>query len=171
MHGCGVTSPTCATAQNGVLLGTEWLQGSHPMSSQLPPTWVADLANSVAAAMEPGEILPPVGCHFHLADDVAEVSVFASLTEMIGGDNDGLRFTSGFTIDIASLIAQFERVDRLEWQALPEPLPQDEVGAHVGIEGLWQGHRVWLRILAEPPDRFEVGRYANYYETRIVDIW
>ena len=39
----------------------------------------------------------------------------------------------------------------------PGAIPYDPAGPCVSIEGLYQGHDVWLRFLAEPPADEEPG--------------
>lgn len=120
--------------------------------------------------MHPTEVMSPVGCHYHLAEDVWEVTIFASKTEVIGGEQDGLRFPSRFVLDVGALIGLFSDVDEVRWQNLAQAV-DDELGAHLAIEGIHRGMRMVLRITAEAPDRFDSGRLANVYEMRFVDVW
>ncbi|MEZ6052988.1 MAG: hypothetical protein R3B91_10170 [Planctomycetaceae bacterium] len=135
-----------------------------------PPSWIAELARSVTTVMHAQDVLAPIGCHYHLEDGVWEVTIFASKTEVVGGEQDGLRFPSRFVLDLKALLDLFSSVEAVEWQALPHG-PDDEFGANVAIVGTYQGGDVCLRIPAEAPQRFEVGRLANVYEMRFVDIW
>lgn len=122
------------------------------------------------ALMYPVEPMAPVGCHYHRDGDLWEVTIFCSMTEVVGGEQDGLRFASCFVLDVGGIIGLFSGVDSIRWQTLPQA-DDDEVGAHVAIEGTYQGERLLLRIPAEAPERFEAGRKANVYEMRIVNVW
>lgn len=140
------------------------------MSALPPPSWLAELAKSVTTLMHAQDVLAPIGCHYHRGDDMWEVTIFASRTEVVGGERDGLRFPSRFVLDVKGLLALFETVEAIEWQALSQG-PEDEIGANLAVLGSCEGGRVCLRIPAEAPHRFEVGRLANVYEMRFVDVW
>jgi hypothetical protein len=120
--------------------------------------------------MHPVDAMVPVGCHYHREDETWEVTIFASMTEVVGGQQDGLCFPSCFILDVGGLIGLFSDVDSVRWQSLRQDA-EDEVGAHLAIEGIYQDARLLLRIPAEAPARFEAGRKANVYEMRIVDVW
>ena len=64
----------------------------------------------------------------------------------------------------------FDEVKQFHWQAL-DLGPQDELGQHISLEGIYDGNSVWLRVLAEPPERFDNGRIANAYELDFKDVW
>ncbi len=120
--------------------------------------------------MHAHDVLAPIGCHYHYEDGLWEIAIFASRTEVVGGERDGLRFPSRFILDVKGLLAMFSSVEAVEWQALPQG-SDDEIGANLAILGQCQGGRVCLRIPSEAPHRFEVGRLANVYEMRFVDVW
>ncbi len=135
-----------------------------------PPSWLAELAKSVTSLMHAHDILAPIGCHYHYKDGLWEITIFASRTEVVGGERDGLRFPSRFILDVQGLLELFSSVEAIEWQALPQG-SDDEIGANLAILGECNGGRVCLRIPSEAPHRFEVGRLANVYEMRFVDVW
>lgn len=136
------------------------------------PAWIEKLANEVAAEMSAMDLLAPIGCHhyYNKALRCWEISVFASRTETIGGEKDGQRLPSQFVLDLQALQDVLSSVVAFHWQALPAG-PDDEVGAHISIEGTYDGHTVWLRILAAAPERFECGRRVLVYEDRLEDRW
>lgn len=140
------------------------------MNSSRPPSWLNDLTQAVAAAIVPTDVMPPLGCHFFDGEGLCEVTLFAAKTEVIGGERDGFQFPAEFILDIAGILSLFSDVRSIEWQALPYER-DDEIGAHVAIEGTYAGEDLLLRIPAQAPDRFGVGRYANVQEMRFVDAW
>jgi hypothetical protein len=140
------------------------------VTSYPPPPWLEELARSVTHCMHAVDAMAPVGCHYHREDETWEVTIFASMTEVVGGQQDGLRFPCCFVLDVGGLIALFADVESVRWQSLRQEA-DDEVGAHLAIEGTYQGARLLLRIPAEAPSRFEAGRKANVYEMRIVNVW
>ena len=139
-----------------------------------PPAWLADLANHVATEMYPIDLLAPLGCHYHLNDEIpggqCEITVFAASTEIVGGEFDGKHQPSKFCLDLRNMLKHFDQIETFHWQTAPVA-EDDELGAHVSIEGEYQGQSVWLRVVAEAPKRFSCGRQANVYELKLEDVW
>lgn len=119
-----------------------------------PPEWVADLANRLAGRIDPIDELADIGCHFADGGDCWEVTLFVTAGEQIGGPHDGSRVFHRFLFDLADAGAVFERIDRFYWQPLRIG-DGDEAGPHLAIEGVYDGRAVWVRILAEPGERFD----------------
>jgi hypothetical protein len=130
------------------------------------------MAHLVVVELYPMDILSPIGCHFfyNKKNQQWEVSLFASATEIVGGEKDGIVNSSNFSADLKSIAGIFTEVHRLDWQALSNG-SEDEVGPHISFEGNYEGHEVWLRILASAPKRFEAGRKVNVYECQLEDVW
>ena len=135
-----------------------------------PPEWISQLADDVSAQLLAVDVLSPVACHFHRAEDEWEITLFASHTEVLGGPLDGLLKSSRFHFDIRPVLDLFDVVDSIYWQA--QSLGDgDDLGPHLGIEGLYQGEQVWLRVLASPPQQFPPGRRALAHQGDWEDLW
>lgn len=135
-----------------------------------PPDWLSRLANAVTANFRSYDTLSPIGCHFQQVHDLWEVTLFASRTEIVGGPQDGSTSNASFSVDIRSLMDVFNTIETVSWQS--QPLGQrDELGSHIAIEGTYDDNQVWLRITAEAPERFGVGRRANVNQKHIEEIW
>ncbi|MAG94505.1 MAG: hypothetical protein CMJ48_12255 [Planctomycetaceae bacterium] len=136
------------------------------------PAWLKQLADLVAAEMRGIDFLSPLACHHYFDEERGEweIAIFASRTEVVGGDLDGRRKSSRFSIDLMQVFTIFRDITRYDWQALPAG-EDDEIGAHISILGSFQGHAVHVRILAQAPERFETGRLAKTYELRFEDAW
>ncbi len=137
-----------------------------------PPIWLAETANRVAAQFHCAEVLAPVGCHYFRdkGRDVWEVTVFVSGTETLGGEHDGKRTCSRFSVNLAGVHALFSEIHEFSWQAVSMG-EADDLGPHLSIEGVIGGHTVWLRITAHPPEPFEPGRIADVCDRRFHDLW
>ena len=137
-----------------------------------PPSWLTQLANDVVEQMIAVDVLAPVGCHYYHDEsrDQWEVAVFAAKTETVGGRFDGRMIPSRFHIDVLGLLKVFGKADQVHWQALSMG-DEDDLGAHLSIEGTYCGHAVWLRVLSAAPDQFEAGRYFDAHEMRMVERW
>lgn len=54
-------------------------------------------------------------------------------------------------MDLKALWSAFDEIVEIHWNAHPLG-PHDQDGAYVAVEGRYQGHEVWLRVLAEAPE-------------------
>ena len=139
-----------------------------------PPCWLGRLANLGARAFHSTDRLAPVGCHFHRHDESDtpewEITLFVSSTEVYGGELDGQRAVSRFMLDMRELMEAFDVIESCYWQA-QTMADDDELGPHVGVEGLFEGHAVWLRITAEPPSQFQSGRMVDLCANELQDRW
>lgn len=149
------------------------LQGSESDAVE-PPRWLDRFANLATRSFHSADNLAPVGCHFHRCEGVAspqwEITLFASSTEIYGGALDGQCAVSRFMVDLRDLMEVFDAIESVYWQ--PQTMADDdEVGPHVGVEGMFEGHAIWLRITAEPPSQFESGRLVDVIANEVEDRW
>ncbi len=151
------------------------LEESESFEAQ-PPEWLNRFANLATQAFHSADKLAPVGCHFHLCQGDKglppqwEVTLFASSTEIYGGALDGSCAVSRFMLDLRVLMKVFDVVESFYWQA-QTMADDDEVGAHVGVEGSFEGHSVWLRVTAKSPSQFESGRVVDLCANEVQDLW
>lgn len=133
-------------------------------------SWLERLTDRVCACLHAVDQMPPIGCHYCVDHQTWEVSLFLSPTEIIGGQHDGERISCLYMLDMLELLHIFDVVESATWQ--PHQLnDQDELRAHVAVTGYFEGRQVWLRILADAPERFAPGRYANLLEQKMLDTW
>lgn len=137
-----------------------------------PPLWLEETVNQVTAQFHAMDFLAPIGCHYFHDEsrDVWEVTLFVSQTETLGGEFDGKRTNSRFSLDLTGWESIFTEVHRFSWQAVSMG-DDDDLGPHVSLEGRVNENDVWLRIVAEPPPQFEVGRIADTKRGRFFDLW
>ncbi len=152
----------------------ELVSNEVEMSGPQPPQWIGELTRFVLRAFHSRGDLAPVGCHFHENDEIetpqSEVTLFVSSTEVYGGALDGHCAFSPFMVNLVDLMAVFDVVESCYWQA-QTMAEDDQLGPHVGIEGRFQGHSVWLRITAQPPEQFETGRVFDQLATELQNLW
>ncbi|SFH70165.1 hypothetical protein [Planctomicrobium piriforme] len=134
------------------------------------PQWLSEFVEGVCGCLHAVEELPPIGCHYIHADQTWEVSIFISPTELVGGEHDGERLSCLYVVDVVDLMHVFDVVESASWQplALNET---DELKSHLAVSGYFQGNSIWLRILAETPERYDPGRFIDLNSGRIVDTW
>lgn len=128
------------------------------------------LADEVGSYIRPVDVLAPLGCHYCEIDGVWEITLFASQTEIVGGPKDGGMRPSRFHVELIGLAAIFDEVESAYWQA-QQLGENDDLGPHVGVEGVYAGHRVWLRIPAVAPSRFPAGRHAVVQPETWEELW
>jgi hypothetical protein len=119
--------------------------------AQQPPAWMAALVDMVADCLETHSPMGPLGFRYLEEEALGELVVYPTPVELIGGAADGTVVIPGFSLDLQALLAVFERVTGLQWCAHGFG-PHDPEGPCVSLEGIYQGHPVWLRMLAEPPE-------------------
>ena len=118
--------------------------------------WLEALVDAAIGCMEAHSATGPVGYRYRQEDALTTVFVYPTPVELVGGEEDGGLVISGFTLDIQALMSLFEQVIEIHWESQAF-YPADLTGANVAIEAVYQGHSVWMTILAAPPDDEQPG--------------
>lgn len=135
-----------------------------------PPEWIVTFANAVSSCYESFEPLPPIGCHYFFAEAGWEITVFPSLTEIVGGPEDGRKTAARVCVQVARAVSLFSEVREISWQCRPVN-DDDELGAHLYIDGTHDNQAVSVQMLATAPPSFEPGRRAHFHQGRMSDAW
>ena len=96
----------------------------------------------------------PLGFFYQEEDGYWELVIYPKPVELVGGAEDGEIVAPGFSLDLEELRAEFEQIAACSWQSLGYP---DGEGPHVSIEGVYQGHEVFVQVLAYAPEDEEPG--------------
>jgi len=141
-------------------------------SKTLPPAWLRWFVNDAAHGIIDRQAAAPVGCHFFhdLDEDVWEVSLFLSRTEVYGGPADGKHVPGGLQIDVAAVSKAFDFAPDVYWQS-EKFSSDDELGNHLSFQGVARSAQVWLRILQSAPEWAGPGRLVHAESGRVDDIW
>ena len=134
-------------------VGQEFFHGPQGPEDADAPEWMYTLAEAVAGSMTadaPGRI----GFRSREEDGLWELVMYPKPVELVGGAKDEEIVASGFSLDLEELRAEFERVDACSWQSLAYPNGE---GPHVSIEGVYEGHKVFVQVLAYAPEDEEPG--------------
>ena len=121
---------------------------------------MAALVDVAAACLEAHSPMGPVGFRYLEEEARGELVVYPTPVELVGGAADGTVVLPGFSLDLQALLVAFERVTGLQWCAHGFG-PYDPDGPCISLEGIYQGHPVWLRMLAEPPEDEEPGLHLD----------
>jgi hypothetical protein len=92
----------------------------------------------------------PLACHYHVAENCWEITVFVMRVEVVGGSRDGEKLVLPFHVDLPALPSLFEEVETFTWQTASLG-SQDDLGQHISLTGRVGEDAVWLRILADAP--------------------
>ncbi len=132
--------------------------------------WIKQFSERIAAHVRPADPRTPIGCHYCQVDDIWELTLFVSRTEIFGGEFDGRSVPGLFLLDLMGLLLEFDEVTACGWQPFPMD-DQDDVGAHVSMEGRYGEHRLWVRIPAVQPQAIAAGCVANVLGEEIELRW
>ena len=135
-----------------------------------PAVWLRALADVVAKAIEPLGPTAPLGCHYVQVEGVWEVSLFSESTEVLGGPEDGTIKQSRFAVRVTDILDVFQSISSCTWQAHSAG-PDDDLGAHLAIEGTYKGRMVWLRILGQAPRQFPPRQVSPVAKLVNDDVW
>jgi hypothetical protein len=117
-----------------------------------PPAWLEALIEEIMNGIEahsPGNF----GYRYADADedDPWEILLYPTPVELHGGTEDGALVEPGFSLDVKAVCDAFDTIDSLYWTAHSFG-PHDQDNPSVTIEGRYQGHSVYVRILAYAPE-------------------
>ena len=121
-----------------------------------PSDWLETMVDAAVGCMEAHSATGSFGHRYSQENDPTTVLLYPTPVELVGGEEDGVRVVSGFTLDIQTLISVFEEVIEIQWESRAF-YPSNPSGAKVAITAFYQGHLVWMNILAEPPDDEQLG--------------
>lgn len=114
------------------------------------PAWLESLADMVSTSVEAYSAMGPFGFRYHQDGADWELIIYPTPVELMGGAEDGTLVCSGFSLDVQLLLSRFDQVTAVQWCTHDFGLSAPE-GPQLSIEGTYQGHNIWLRVLAEPP--------------------
>jgi len=134
--------------------GQAFFHGPQEPEDTDAPDWVYGLVEAVAARMEALSGPGPLGFLYREEEGIWDIAIYPKPVELAGGAEDGRIVAPAFSLDLEELRAEFERVDAVSWKSLGYPGGE---GPHVSIEGVYQGHLVFVRVLAYAPEDEEPG--------------
>ena len=135
-------------------VGRQYFFGPESDAENLPVVWIHGLVEAVAECMEADSPMGPLGYRYGEEDGLWQIDLYPTPVELVGGADDGEVVAPGFSLDIEQLRGLFDRIDALAWQSLGFPSGE---GPHVAVEGVYQGHEIFVQVLAYAPDDEEPG--------------
>ncbi len=120
------------------------------------PAWMKALVDVVSGCMEVHTVMGPLGFRWGEEDQFWEVIVYPTPIELVGGAADGELVSPGFSLNLQELWCSFDEVTDVNWCAYDFG-PHDPDGPYISIEGVYQGHHVYLKVVSEAPNDEEPG--------------
>ena len=117
-----------------------------------PPAWLEALFEDVMNGIEVHN-LGNFGYRYGDADgdEPWEILLYPTPVELHSSTEDGSLVSPGFSLDVKVVCDTFDTIDSLYWIAHSFS-PDDQRNPSVAIEGEYQGHPVYLKILAYAPE-------------------
>lgn len=116
------------------------------------PRWLIEFVDRVAAEAMSLRAAGELGCHvFHNTGHGCsewEVTLFPDSMDESG--HVRLPWLFVYSIDVAAVLSHFEIVTSCRWQTECFG-DDDDLGAHLSVEGSYAGQAIWLRILSVQP--------------------
>jgi hypothetical protein len=116
------------------------------------PEWLKTLLCDASEDFNPSTDSSRAGYECRLTEQGWEASLFLGTSEIIGGARDGQLQPTGFQLDLLSLMKRFDRIDVLDWNAMPARGDSAADGSFVTLEGVACGEPLRLHVLATPID-------------------
>lgn len=114
------------------------------------PEWLSQFVDRVLANAAQLGVESGTGCHvYRNTDGEWEVTLFSD--EESTGRMLGLNaIPAALSVDVFELVRVFDELSSCRWQSAPAAW-DDDLGAHLSVEGKFEGHAVWLRIVSKMP--------------------
>jgi hypothetical protein len=116
-----------------------------------PPRWLDRFVREISTMVRSYDNAP-LGCHYHLAQDCWEITVFVMRVEVVGGGRDGETLVLPYHLDLPSVPLLFDEVETFTWQTARFGR-NDDLGQHISVTGRVGEDAVWLRIMADAPEQ------------------
>ncbi len=121
------------------------------------PDWLRTLLGEAAEDFNPASDTARAGFECQLTEQGWVATLFLGAVEIVGGAQDGQLDATGFQLDLLSLMKRFDRIDQMEWNAMPARGDAAGDGSFVTLEGVACGEPLRLHVRATPPERTRAG--------------
>ena len=140
----------------------------------LCPPWVDDLTDAVGLCIETG--LVPFAYDVWgpekpgESEDLADpwmIHFYPSLSELVGGPEDGAVIYPDLSVDLLALQECFDDLEDLSWSGRSRDHEPRYDGAVLDLTGWYCGHPIWLRIFDVPPDDGTIDTVIEHWSGRL----
>jgi hypothetical protein len=118
------------------------------------PGWLKDFAEVVSSGLMTGRASGKLGLRYRVDGGSWEISVYPLPAGAAGEGIKGPARSANVAWDIEKLRSVFDRIDGSGWYAA---CSDETESPYVWLEGEYQDHEVFLRLLAGEPDHLEPG--------------
>lgn len=118
------------------------------------PSWLTEFVEQATDEVASLNTSDEIHCHvYHNEEDAQdewEVSLFCGINT-VGGRMKAFPLDPVLSVDVFAVAGLFDEPRACRWQSRPMGA-DDDLGAHLSIEGSHQGQNIWLRILSDRPE-------------------
>lgn len=114
------------------------------------PEWLSEFVDRVLASAAQIGVESGTGCHvYRNTQGEWEVTLFSD-EEPTGRLPGLIEVPPALSVDVFELVRVFDELNSCRWQSAPAAW-DDDLGAHLSVEGKFAGHLIWLRIVSQMP--------------------
>jgi len=99
--------------------------------------------------------------------DPWEVHFYPSLSELVGGPEDGAVVYPGLSVDMLALTESFDAIEELSWNSRSRNKEPRYKGAMLDLLGWYCDHPVRLRIFESPPSDATIDTVLEHRSGRL----
>lgn len=118
------------------------------------PSWLTSFVEQASDEVASMNTTDEIHCHvFHNTEGEEsewEVSLFCGANS-VGGRLQAFPLDPVLSVDVFALASLLDQPQACRWQSRPID-SEDDLGAHLSLEGIHNGERIWLRILGDRPE-------------------
>ena len=121
--------------------------------------FIEAISSSLMTQRAPGKL----GVRYREQGGYWEISVYPLSVGRVGERITGLAESTNIAWDIERLRSVFDRIDGLGWYAA---CPSESGSPYVWLDGEYQDHEVFLRLLPGEPDQVEPGEKCEVWQKK-----
>jgi len=129
-------------------------------------TWIDTLVSTIIGSIETSGAMG--SWKFYYSEDkevITELIIYPTSVELIGGAVDGTTVLPSFSLNLQNIISVFDSVVDLLWYSDDFGI-NDDGGSSITIEGVFEGHEIWVKVQSESPEGEEPGFKLNVMKKR-----
>jgi hypothetical protein len=135
-------------------VGRRFFFGAKEVEPLQDPAWITEFVKIVSSSLLTDRSTPPVGFRYRVDDDNCEISVYPIHEGCNHQEAEGSGASAAFDWNIEELRSVFDGIDGSGWYAVRSDGTECP---YLWIEGNYQTHEVFLRLLPGEPDHIEPG--------------
>ncbi len=134
--------------------GRRFFFGEDEEESPADSGWLKEFVSMISSSLVTDEATRKLGVRYHEEHGYWRITVYPLPDKAARETIESSAVPPGFAWDIENLQSVFDCIDGLGWYAVPADRNENP---YFWIDGEFQGHEVFLRLLPGEPDQVEPG--------------